>query len=798
MLGRSVFVDPSRLARLALLAMLACPCAGSDEPPAKAPEHAVDFERHVAPLLSRFGCNAAACHGAFDGKGGLRLSLFGHSPALDYGHLLDRLDTNDPDQSLVLQKPTGQQDHDGGVRFKSDSESYQLIRRWIKDGAIWREGSGSVQRLWIKPRKIVIDDLNRSSPSRSRMITVTAEFLDGSREDVTRLCRFTSRDEGIATVTSDGSVRAARAGDTSIIVSYNNAFAAAIVLVPYPTSVAGVGHNDDQTSHPIDARVQRKLKQLNVLPSGICDDAAFLRRVTLDTIGTIPSAEEVSRFCQSNDADKREKKIDQLLAHPMHAALWATRLCDITKCDVNAMGDVQPLATRRAQMWHDWFRKRIAENTSYAEIVRGVVTATSRESMPVDQWVEREEALIRHRRESFQTDYANRDSLDLYWRRVSADGRYPLKEMAELTAAAFAGIRLNCAQCHKHPFDRWTQNDYAAFANIFSRVAYGSSTQVNVAILAELDRRRAARKEGMHPDPLPRIREVYTSHELSRELPGSREGVRVPACGLDGKRFDETGDLRRQFYDWLIEPGNPYFARSFANRVWAVYFGIGLVDPVDDFSVTNPPSHPQLLQDLARTFRDSGFNLRKLEKLILTSDTYQRSSTPNALNHDDRRNFARQYVRPLIAEVALDVVNKALGTSEDFQDDAPAGALTIEVGTNQVSGNTGRILRALGRGNRESVCDCDRRTDVDLRQFILMMNDQSIHEKIRTGTVRQLLQFDDRQLIRQLYLRFLGRQPGAGELEIGLRHFSASGNREIAFDDLVWALINSREFITNH
>ncbi len=800
MAHKRILANPGRLAVLALVLAISVPFGlRADETPAMPSRPAaVDFERHVAPLFGRLGCNAAACHGAFDGKGGLQLSLFGYSSKMDFQNLWDRIDREDPADSLVLRKPTGQYDHEGGVRFEVDSEPYQTICRWIEEGADWREGSGKVQQLIVEPPQLVFDGSSSADKRESKSLTVTAQFVDGSREDVTELCQFTSRDEGIATVAPTGCVTPERVGDTSIIVSYSNAFAVTIILIPYPESPCRIASNGEASFDPIDARIEEKLNKLNISPSPISGDEEFLRRITIDTIGTVPSPQEVLHFCHSDDPRKRERKIDELLAHSMHAALWATRMCDITKCDVGSMGEDPKLGRRRAQMWHDWFRKRFVSNTSYAEIVRGVITATSREGLDVIDWMKREEALIQRSRDSFMNDYADRESLDLYWRRVSPDGRFPLKETAELTAVAFTGVRLSCAQCHKHPFDRWTQNDYAAFANVFSRVVFGSSTEVNVAILAELDRRREAKKEGGTVAPLPRLREVFVSEELGRGIAGSEKGMKVLARAFESEEFDSSGDLRQQFFDWLVEPDNPYFARSFVNRVWAVYFGIGIVDPVDDFSVANPPSHPQLLEELARFFRDSHFNIRELEKQVLMSVVYQRSSTPNTSNRYDRRNFARQYVRPLMAEVALDVINKALGTSEDFADDAPRGALAIEVGTNQLSGNAGRILRVLGRGERESICDCDRRNESDLRQFIFTINDESISEKISDGSIREFLELENEPLLKQLYLRILGRHPDHSEIKIGLQHFAESKHRETAFDDLVWGLINTREFITNH
>ena len=420
-------------------------------------------------------------------------------------------------------------------------------------------------------------------------------------------------------------------------------------------------------SNAIDVRINEKLARLKIVPSGPASDEEFLRRVTIDTIGAIPSVDDVRRFCADSNPNKRGQKIDELLAHPMHAALWATRMCDITKCDVGSMGEDDVLGDRRAQMWHDWFRTRFANNMSYAEIVRGVVTSTSREGLAVREWMKREEQLIHRSRESFENDYAQRDTLDLYWRRVGTDREATLKANAELTAAGLTGVRLNCAQCHKHPFDRWTQDDYAAFANIFSRVVFGSSVEVNAAVLDELELRREAKKSGKAVRALPRIREVFVSADLGRAISGSEPGTDVLPRALSGQDFTDSANLRQQFYDWLVADENPYFARNFVNRMWAVYFGIGLVDPVDDFSVTNPPSHPKLLDELAQRFRRSKFDIRDLERHILTSDAYQRASTPNETNRDDHRNFARQHVRPLLAEVALDAINKALGTSEKLR-----------------------------------------------------------------------------------------------------------------------------------
>ncbi|MEM9657535.1 MAG: DUF1549 domain-containing protein, partial [Planctomycetota bacterium] len=779
--------------------VFATPRSDAYDQPAAGSRLPVDFERHVAPLFGRLGCNSAACHGAFGGgRGGMQLSLFGYSPEVDYRAIEDRIDPTDAELSLLLLKPSGLEPHEGGVRFTPDSDAYQTIRRWIEQGALREAGSGRVASLTVDPPQLVLDGNAATSPVDSQSLAVIAQFADGTREIVTHLCQFASLDENVAVVNTDGSVVGGNPGDTSLTVSYGNAFASVSVLVPRSSATRPSSKSSDPPGNSIDARIMEKLTRLRIEPSGPAGDEEFLRRLTIDVIGTIPSVADIEEFCADSDPHKRERKIDEMLSHPMHAALWATRMCDVTKCDAAAMGEDELAGNRRAQMWHDWFRRRFELNASYAEIARGVVTATSREGLGVREWMENEEELIHRSRESFENAYAQRDTLDLYWRRAGTDREEVLKANAELTAVAFTGVRLNCAQCHKHPFDRWTQDDYAAFANIFSRVMYGSSTEVNGAILTELARRRDAKQRELIVRALPRIREVYVSTKSGSGISGSQPGISVSPRAFDSQTFEESADLRNQFYEWLVADDNPYFARNFVNRVWAVYFGVGVVDPVDGFSAANPPSHPQLLDELAQEFRDSHFDIRALERRILTSDAYQRTSAPNETNLDDRRNYARQYVRPMLAETALDAINKALGATEIFGDAAREGALAIEVGTNRLPGHAERVLQLLGRGQRESTCDCDRRTESDLRQFLLLASDAAIAAKISNGSIRSLLSLGDDALVTHLYLRTLGRRPSESEIAVSLLHLSDAEERDAAFDDLLWALLNSREFITNH
>lgn len=756
-------------------------------------EKSVDFERHIAPLLGRLGCNSAACHGAFGGKGGLQLSLFGYSSEMDFDALMDRIDPDHPDESLFLRKPSGMK-HKGGVKFAQDSETYSTIRQWIEADAPWDPGSGKVKRLEVTPKRLTFDQFS-DGKKLPRQLQVVAEFSDGTKEDVTHLTQFTSRDEGLVVVDVEGLVTPVRQGSTSIIVSYSNQYAAIESIIPFSSEVRS---SPPEQFNEIDQFINQKLQLLNLPASRISGDEEFLRRLTLDTIGRIPTPDEISNFCSDTDVNKREKKIDELLQHPMHAALWANRMCEITKARVEDVSEGGMRETKQVQWWHAWFRKRFAENMPYDQIARDVVTATSRNATEIRQWLQDEAQLIQAPLESWESTYADREKLDLYWRRTGDDGTgFPTEDMAELTAAAFTGIRINCARCHKHPFDRWSQDDYASFANIFSEVAYGSSSELNTEIFAELDRRREAKKRGEKPRSLPQIREVYNSKDWGKRVSGSSAEADVSPKPLGGSRLNQDSDYRTQFANWLTHKDNPYFAKNFANRVWASYFGVGIVDPVDDFSIANPPSHPELLEMLAKRFAESNFDVRRLEKMILMSAAYQRTSTPSERNQSDRNNFARQYVRPLMAEVVLDSINVALGCDDEFTG-LPGGTLAVELGGDQVGGPAQAMLATFGKSQRESVCECDRQVEPDLNQSIFLMIDDLILKKIEQGKIREILKLDDEQLLEQLYLRLLGRAPLASEVEIGLEHLNTQTDRGKAFDDLVWALLNTREFITNH
>jgi hypothetical protein len=747
-------------------------------------------------VFGRMGCASGSCHGSFQGKGGLRLSLFGYEPAMDYSALTRealgrRINPVDPDQSLLLLKATGQTDHGGGRRFSVGSWPYQLLREWIVSGAAWSKGSGTVTGVTITPEEHTF-----KKPGESHQLVVKAKFGDGSEANITPLCDFRTNNDAVAEVSALGVVTALRPGDTAIIVSYRGTVVPVRVLVPL-TPPADFKYPQVAEINYIDREVFAKLRRLNIAPSELAGDAEFLRRVYLDTIGCLPSPEEVRAFVADKAADKRAKKIDELLAHPMHAALWATKFCDITGNNTDLLENPQQLRPKRSQMWHDWFRKRLQDNMPYDELVKGVLTATSRDSKSPEDWIgdvkEYEEAI----QKGWETKYAERASLDLFWRRQQA---VPIEQWGEKTAAAFMGIRLECAQCHKHPMDRWTQADYRGYANVFTQLTFGASPDAKKAI----DDFNKENKGKAKNNQTFNAKEVYIG-PAKGGLTHPDTGASLPAKALGGPeiKVEKDKDARAALFDWLRSPDNPFFARSFVNRVWGHYFGVGIVQPVDDFSQANPPSNPKLLEALAKDFIEHKFDIRQIERTIMNSRTYQLSFKTNETNQLDRDNFSHSFIRPMMAEVVVDAINSAMGTTENFGNDGPPNCRAIEVGSSRVQNQViAQVFRIFGRPPRTSACDCDRAMEPALAQSLYRMTDPALLAKMTapTGRLQKLLKSDksDNEIFEELFLATVTRFPTEQEKKQFAEYRAKKNDRQAAFTDTVWALINTREFILNH
>jgi hypothetical protein len=759
----------------------------------------VDFERHVMGLFGRMGCNAGSCHGSFQGKGGFRLSLFGYAPDKDYTAVTRdnfgrRINVADPDNSLLLLKASGQVEHGGGVRFARGSWQYQLLRRWITDGMPWTPGSGDVAAVNITPSELAFTKGNETQG-----LKVTARFADGSNADITSFCDFRTNDDAVADVASTGAVRSLRAGCTAVIVSYRGNVLPVRVLVPMELP-AGFKYPDVPVSSYIDKEVFARLRVLNMVPSDQSSDAEFLRRVTIDTIGQLPTPDEVRAFLADTRAGKRARKIDELLAHPLHAALWATKLCDITGNDTLSLEQPVQLRAKRSQLWHEWFRKRIADNLPYDQVVHGVLCASSREGKTPNEWIEQVRKVDTALEKGFDGgEYASRDTLDLYWRRQQA---VAIEQWGERTAAAFMGVRIECAQCHKHPFDRWSQADYRAYANIFGQVVFGQSPEAKPVIDEENKVRRSQAKNNNQQNI---VREVFVSATPAKSLPHPDTNKALQPKALGGPVLEVTRgkDLREELFHWLHASDNPFFARSFVNRVWGHYLGVGIVHPVDDFSLANPPSNEKLLDALARDFTEHGYDIRHIERVILNSRTYQLSAKANETNRLDKNNYSRSYIRPMMAEAVVDVLNSALGTVEKFGPEVKPGARAVEVGASQLQNPAlAYAFRIFGRPPRTSACDCERAMEPALPQRLYLMTDQTLLAKFNDpqGRLQVLLsgkQSDD-AVLDELFLATLSRLPADRERKAFAGHLQTAANRRAAFTDTLWALINTREFILNH
>ncbi|MFP6602146.1 MAG: DUF1549 domain-containing protein, partial [Pirellulaceae bacterium] len=629
-------------------------------------QEAPSFQRHVVPLLSRLGCNGRACHGSFQGRGGFRLSLFGYDFASDHAALLDaespRVDTKQPLESLILNKPTNADNHEGGLRYKKGGWEYQVLRRWVENGATF-DGNNldQLKGLQITPTEIIFGKANQSV-----QLKVIAQWADGTREDVTPLCRYITNDGQIATIDKDGVVSAGKAGDSHVVVCYDKAVVPVPVIRPVSEKIAA-RYPPVATPTRIDELVVSKLRKVGIVPSALCTDADFLRRVSLDMTGTLPTSSEVEAFLADTSKDKRQRKIDELLKRPAYAAWWSTKLCDFTGNNEDALNNVVPrgngVSRTASQDWYEWIKMRITDNMPYDELVAGVVLAVSRN--PDENFSNYCDNLSRVYAGTTDEGYAERPSMPHYWARRSF--REPEERVIGF-AYSFLGLRIQCAQCHKHPFDQWTQDDFQQFSGFLTSTKFGNNPASKTEyqeLLKTLklegkkggDLRREIGKLLKEGKTIP-FQEVYTSavtqpkrkptgvDQLRQQVKnlearlvvlkekGQQEAVVTTETGLvrlqkrlkaaekakagssttakllggDVVDLTQFQDPRQPLMEWMRSRENPYFAHAFVNRVWATYFNVGIVDPPDDMSLGNPPSNKPLLDYLAQAFIEHDFD----------------------------------------------------------------------------------------------------------------------------------------------------------------------------------------------
>jgi hypothetical protein len=686
-----------------------------------------DFQRHIVPLLGRLGCNGRACHGSFQGQGGFRLSLFGYDFDMDHKSLTKsvgdegtiRVAVKQPRRSLVLAKPTLQIDHEGGERLKPGGWQYRLLLRWIEGGAAPRSGRQRLERLVVEPSEIVF-----TNPKESAALSVVAVWSDGTREDVTCLCRFRSNDDSIATVDADGRVTAGGRGDTHVVAFYDNGVVALPVLLPWRQTGTSTGQSQAGSSRPrnkIDQLVGAKLRKLGIAPSALCTDVEFLRRISIDMTGTLPTPDEIEAFLSDQSQNKRQRKIDELLGSPAYAAWWANKLCDITGNSRFRQSEGR-IGQRLAVQWYSWILKRIADNVPYDKLVEGIVTATGRREK--QNYEDYAAEMSSYLRETDPPDFALRHSMPYFWSRRNVEKP---EDKALALAHSFLGLRLQCAQCHKHPYDQWTQTDFKQFAALFAGLKYGIPPD------ARQDFQRIAKAAGQSVSgkyPGQVTQEAAAKAEAGRtiawrELHASRTaGRKLKLLGADVAIADGE-DARAAIMRWMRRADNPYFARAFVNRVWANYFHIGIINPVDDLNRANPPSNRELLDYLASGFVRNNYDMKWLHREITSSQTYQRSWKPNAANRDDRRNFSRAIPRRLPAEVIYDALKQATAQDselkavrEDLERRAIGHLSTRMAGT--------YAQRVFGKPSRQIACDCERSNVPSLLQSIFVQNDPLI------------------------------------------------------------------------
>jgi hypothetical protein len=781
-------------------------------------EETPDFQRHVTALLGRLGCNGRACHGSFQGQGGFRLSMFGYDFTTDLENLHARIDLQQPDQSLLLNKPTSEDEHGGGLRLPAGGWQQQLLRRWIAGGARGvAEGAPCFVRLEVTPSEVVFQDKDESVQLR-----VVAIWSDGTREDVTELTRFQSNNETVAEVTAGGLIQARGRGDTYVISLYDNGIFSTQVLRPF-TRTTGDAYPQVAAGTPLDEHVLAKLRKLGVVPSKVCDDGEFLRRVSLDLAGTLPTPDEITQFLADPAPDKRVAKIDELLERPAYVTWWTTRLCDLTGSNAGYLGGTE-MAQPVAQQWRDWIERRVRDNAGWDQIARGIVLARSRK--PDQTYADFVREQSGYTRLEDPDDFAAEGNpMPHYWFRSNLTQP---SEKALAFGYTFLGVRLECAQCHKHPYDQWSQRDFELFTEFFTRIKAGVAAdaaprhtlmqhmlgvpdKLNTAAL----RRQSYLRIAAEGRPIP-WNEIHIEPPPKKPQPAKLLGAEE----LDLRNF---ADPREPLMHWLLNEPNRYFAKAFVNRIWANYFHTGIIDPPDDLNLANPPSNKELLEFLVDGFVANGYDMKWLHRTIASSHTYQRSWRTNESNRDDQRNYSHAIVRRLQAEVAIDAVQQATAGDVELAR-AATNVTNRKIGQHPLSFQARAIdfsLLVFGKPLRTTNCDCERRGEPTLLQALYLRNDQEMLASLdrKEGWLAQLrlarkqqtekpsakdhegqpaAEMNADEWVRQAYLRTLSRPPDAQEFKDCLTHIRQLEDPVAGLQDVLWALLNTQEFITNH
>jgi hypothetical protein len=694
----------------------------------------ISFKLDVMPVFMRAGCNSGSCHGAARGKDGFRLSLFGFDPDGDHYRLTReingrRINLAVPNESLLLEKAMGKVPHSGGERFKEGSFYHQTIVRWLEANAPNDPpGIPTPVALEIYPREGVLD-----GKGATQQLTVRAKYSDGTDRDVTNLAVFLSNNDNSAKVDANGLITAGDRGEAFVMAR----FATFTVGSPFIVLPKGLKFTfpEVQENNYIDKLIHQKLRKLRIAPSEICSDEVFLRRVYLDIVGMLPTVEEYERFMNNPVSAKREQLIDELLNRKEFAELWVLKWAELLQ-----IRSSNQVSYKAMLLYYTWLQDKIARN------------------VPTDVWVRE---LLSATGGTFKNPPTN------YYQNET-----DLLKITENVAQVFMGMRIQCAQCHNHPFDRWTMDDYYSFASFFSQIGRKGTDDPRELVIFN-----AGGGEINHP-------------VLGRPMPPRFLGVSQPA-DVAGK------DRRAVLANWLASPENPYFAKNLANIVWAHFFGQGIIHEVDDVRVSNPASNQELLDELAKKFTEYKYDFKKLVRDICTSATYQRATQPNPSNESDSRNFARASIRRIRAETLYDCISQVTETKDKFPG-LPLGARAVQIAD---GATTTYFLTTFGRATRETVCSCEVKLEPTLSQSLHLLNGQTTGSKIVNGALvaRRLNEKKTpEQIIEELYIRCFSRKPTSEEMQKLVGMVSANPNKQQALEDIFWALLNAREFMFNH
>lgn len=699
----------------------------------------VSFKDEVVPALTKLGCSQGTCHGTPTGKGGFRLSLQGYAPDLDYNSIVRegggrRITPSDPGRSLLLLKPLVQMAHAGGKRLSTDMPEYGILTRWIAEGARDdAEDAPELTRVEILPGPRML-----LAPKAKQRVVVMGRFSDGSVRDVTHLTKLSTSNEDLATITREGLVEAESRGDIVVLARYQAALQS--LRLTFLENVPGFRWNNPPENNFIDRHVFDRLKLFKIPASGLANDTEFVRRAYIDAIGLLPTPAEVKSFVADPAPDKRAKLISRLTERPEFADNWSIKWADVLRIADETMGE------EGAKAYHQWLRDSFAQDKPMSDLVKELLTASG----PTEK----------------------NPAANYYRAHRNSEGKVPPEALSEATAQLFLGVRMTCARCHNHPFERWTQNEYYELAAFFGQV-----------------RRREIRKgeETVYLDNTGEVTHLRTGLVMKPKL-----------LGADYVEPVKGKDRRVALAEWMVRKDNPFFAKAIANRVWAHLMGRGIVEPVDDFRDSNPAVNEALIEALGQEFADRQFSLKHLVRTIMNSRTYQLTAHPEPLNKDDFTYFSHAQPRMMTAEQLADAIAEVTGVPDDYPG-YPAGTRAAQLGGTNVK--TG-FLKTFGRPDRNLNCECEREKDPTLFQALKLITDRDIDAKLKSdaGRIAELAgsKKPDMEVLEEMYLWALARAPSAKERQEWVSYFSRAGDRRKAMEDLGWVLINSKEFLFRH